>query len=706
MRRVGERGEDQWERISWDEAMDEIVEKFTAIREEYGTQAIAFNPGSGNNGMLNGGLLGITGRLQNVMQATPLTNTVDVALGTGLGRVFGSIASISRSEIDFKESKHIVTLGSNITEAQIHTWHFIADALESGTELTVIDPVHTILASKADRYVPIRPATDAALALAMINVIVSEGRQNEEFLKKHTVAPFLIKEDGAFLRMSDLGVSPTEGPVDPLTGETMLVDPCVVWDSNTQSPIAADELDTLQIDGPVTIAGTSYATAWDLLMEEVAAYDLATASDITLIPEETIVELAHIAEDQPVAYVLGFGSQAFDNGVHAAHAMATLCAVTGNVGYLGASCGTNWPVYDGVNYAVQSPGEPNPFVTLSQFALTDTLVTGKYKGQDYPIKAMWNFCVNGVCCRVNTNEYLRDVVGNLDFIVTLDSFMTDTARYSDIVLPIAQFFEDQEVIDAGTTHYVCYSEKAIDPLYESKTDSQIVRMLADRLGLGEYFELTDDEYLEQALDTPMSKDLGISLESLREQHAIKHLPKHYIPYENAAFMTPSGRAEFYVEKPLPRMDEGQEYDAERERLPRFFPPGEAWHENEKFADYPIVLLSERPRFRVHSTYYNVPWLRELEPEPIVKINPADAQDRNIQDGDYVEVYNDRGHAVARAVYSEAMMPGVMVYPKGWQMNQHKAGCWSELSSSSYDPVGVNQSFMDELVNVRLWEDGE
>ena len=169
-------------------------------------------------------------------------------------------------------------------------------------------------------------------------------------------------------------------------------------------------------------------------------------------------------------------------------------------------------------------------------------------------------------------------------------------------------------------------------------------------------------------------------------------------------MTPSGRMEFYVEEPELQFDMGQEYDRDREHLPRYFNPTEAYEGSPQWDKYKLILLSERPRFRVHSMFSDNKYLRELDPEPTVKINPADAEARGLADGEYVEVYNDRGHAVAKLVYNDAIRPGCMVYPKSWQMSQHKAGCWSELLTSAYDPVGVNESYFDNLVEVRAWKE--
>ena len=95
----------------------------------------------------------------------------------------------------------------------------------------------------------------------------------------------------------------------------------------------------------------------------------------------------------------------------------------------------------------------------------------------------------------------------------------------------------------------------------------------------------------------------------------------------------------------------------------------------------------------------------VQDEPLLQMNPVDAEARGISDGDYVECYNDRGFAVAKAVYSQAIRPGMLVYPKGWQLSQHKAGGWSELSSTEFDVFAVNNNFMDVLCEIRVWNEG-
>lgn len=699
MKRAGARGEDKWERISWDEAITTITDQWKKIQEEYGKQAVSFFTGSGSITLLQGMLPGTTGRLQNLIQGTSISSDVDAAIAVGLQRTVG--ATLISEESDAKNAKTIIAWGCNVTEAMPQTWHFFAEAMEAGVKLVVVDPVFTILASKADRFVQVRPASDTALTLSLMEVIISEKLYNTEFLRKHTVAPFLVREDTkAFLRLSDLGIEPTQGPVDA-TGKPTLVDPIAVWNLESNSAVAVDTLEKPALEGAYEIDGIKVRTAFEFLKEEAAKYTPEEASRLTEVDPDTIKELARICADGPVYHLMGFGPQAYNNGVHTAHATAALVALTGNIGYPGASLGVDWGIYPGTNFAFSFPNMTfGP--SISNLVYRKVLETGTFQGNPFPIKSLYVAFGNPANTAANTKEWVEKFVSSLDLIVVADSVFTDTARYADIVLPVAGWFEEEEIVNSGQDHYIKFSEKAIEPLYECKTDTDITRLLAEKMGVGEFFTKNDREMMAEALDTEYSKAIGVSVESLIENKAIRYLKDPYIAYEGNVFPTPTGRIEFYVENPAPRVVSDEAFDADRERLPRFFPPTEAWPENPLYSKYPLVLLSERPKFRVHSQWFAAPWLRELDPEPIIKINPQDAASRGIQNGDHVEVFNDRGRAVVRAVLSQGIRPGVMVFPKGWQRKQYIAGDLSELASSAFDPVGVNSSFMDELAEVRKW----
>ncbi len=704
MKRAGERGEDKWERISWDDAINEIADKFTAYQKEFGPQSIVKSIVSGNYGQIN---QGFTATFFNNINASTMAASLDIGNAVGLNRVVGWAGIwLGNENADLVNAKNIFIWGNNLTDAQIQEWHFMADAIEAGAKTIVIDPIFTQMAAKADMFVPIRPASDAALILAMMNIIITKDQIDRKFLLERTVAPFLVRLDtGEFLRMSDLGVEPTEGPKDA-TGKATKVDPVVVWSGSESKGVALEGASDPTLEGEFTVEGFACKTAYTLLKEEVMQYPAEVASQLTEIPVETINELAQLATEGPVTHRCGWGSQAYDNGVHPHHAGAALAAITGQMGFPGAMYGSqDWNVYSGFNAthnaAKEAPAVKSP--SISCLVMADVIKTGKFKGEDITIKALWVHDGNPLCTFVDTNGWLNDVFPNIEFIVTVDMMMTDTARYSDIVLPCAQFFEYEDVVASGPCYHMIHSEKAVDPPFEAKPDHEIMRLLAAKMGLDIYPE-TNQQWLKDHVDTEASAALGITYDKLVQEKAIRWTPKPLVRWTDT-FLTPSGRMEFYVEKPTPQQDYGQTIDVARERLPRFFPPGEAWPEDPMYQKYPFVLMSERPRFRVHGQWYNNKILRELDPVPTVKINPADASKKGIKSGDLVECFNDRGFAVATASLNDAIRPGTLVYPKSWQINQHVAGGWSQLSTFRHDPVMVNQSFMDVLCDFRPWTGG-
>lgn len=706
MKRVGERGGGQWERISWEEAITSITDEFKSLQEEYGKQTVSFISNSGNLTLLHGSLPGMGDRFRNLIGGTKVESCTDSALPYGMGRVTGDGGFTTNEPADWVNAKVIILWGYNLTEAAMHNWHFVAEAIEKGVKLVVIDPNYTQIAAKADIFIPVRPGSDPALILSLIQVIIEEKLYDEQFVLENSVAPFLVREDTKmFLRMSDLGVEPTEGPADA-QGKPTYIDPYVVWDEKGNKFGPVEDVSLPALFGTYDVDGIKVTTAFELLKIESDQYTPELASKLTDVSPETIRELAVLAAQKPVANLGGFGPQAYDNGVMVGHGLATLAGITGNLGIPGGTAGYLWQTYFGTNYNVMFPTfEFGP--EIPNLAFRDVVKTGEYMGAPFPIKALFVTYGNPFSNWVNQQEWINDVLPKLDLIVVSEMAYTTTARYADIILPVPHWFEEEEVGSASAQHpFIQYAEKAIDPPGECKPDSEIFRLLAEPMGIGEYFSMSDKEYINEALNTPFSESLGINYDTLREKGAVRYWPDPYIPYEGGNFSTPSGRLEFYVENPVPRKNFGQTFDAERERLPRFFPPAEAWPENATYKEFPLVLLSQRPRFRVHGQWFDVPWLRELDPEPLIYMNPGDAAQRNIMNGDIVEVYNDRGHAVAKAALSEGIRPGTLNYMRGWQKHQMIAGDFQQLTGTFIDQAGVNQSFMDTLAEVRKWNGEE
>ena len=713
-----DRGAGEWERLSWDEALTEVADKITSIQNQYGQSAVAFLTQSGNQ---SGCITSAYSRLINLLNASNISPCLDMGSFYGMtamtGYTINGMLGLHMWEgnepTDAKNAKTIIVWGANITDAQVQNWHLIKEAMQGGTKLVVVDPTFTQIAGKSDKWVPIRPGADTALKYGLMNVILEKNGQDEAYLRDHTVAPLLVRSDtGMFLRRSDTGVAPVAtGVINPTTGAEIMDDPFMVLVDGTLVELRDGVMPA--IEGTYDLEGVSCTTAWNILKAEILKFSPQTVSELTEVPVDDIYALADICMDGPVYHYEGYGPQAYNNGAHTTMAGLTLCALTGNLGKPGASYGAFWGIHIGANAAYTAPTGASTGFTIPTVDLASVQATGKFAGVDCPIKMMWVYSANPLNTHTDTNAWLNTILPALDYIVVADSCMTDTARFADMVLPVAQWFELEEVGNAGQCYSLNYSEKAIDPLYESKPDCDIITELAAKLGLGEYFTKSNSEILDEVYSGDINLYMGTDMASLREKKQVRFMEGDaetdpHIAYKNGVFGTGTGRFEFYREFPYPRAASSAEITPEmmnRERMPHWFPPLEAWPENELYKTYPLVLMSERPRYRVHSQWFSTPLLRELDPEPFVKINPKDAEARGIKDGDYVECYNDRGFAVAKAVYSDAIRPGTLIYPKGWQRYQHKAGGWSELSSTAYDPYCVNNNFMDVLCEIRVWEGG-
>lgn len=706
MKQTGERGSDNWERITWEEAISEIAEKINDFRAEFGDSSIFKASGSS----VYHATSNLTGKLFGEINASTMSGPLDAGNMYGFMRVlgYGGHPWPGNDPHDYVNAKNLFLWNNNLTDAQIHDWHFVADAIEAGTNVICIDPIFTQMAAKSHKWVPVRPGADLPLVMGMMNVMFEEDLIDWDFVRDHTSAPFLVKEDGMLARMSDLGVEPVEGDINPMTGQPTIIDPYVVWDQDTD---AAAELSTVTnpaLEGEFDLDGQKVKTVLSVLREEIDKYTPAEASKLCEVPEETIRELAELAADGPVTHRIGWGSQAYDNGIAPNTACAIMAALAGQYGKPGANCSSaQWYVLGGLlNGAAAAASAPVTSPSIAYWNMPTVFETGEYLGEPVTPKALYVYSGNPLCTWCDTNVLRDQIFGQFELIVTADYMMTDTARYSDYILPCAHWFEYEDVITSGNTFHIIHSEKAIEPLGKAKPDLEICYELGKALGLEDGVMPADGQtFLQNYFDSETAAAMGITYDAVCEQNAI-HAGggQPFMQWQDLNFATGSGRAEFYLENPTPYGVNGKEADLSREHIPTWFEPREAWTSEDD--EFPYVLMSERPRYRVHGQWAYNRILRELDPEPTVKINPADAQKEGLEDGAIVECYNNHGHAVAKLVYNEAIRPGTMVYPKSWQAAQHIAGSWSEPVSCETDPVLCNQSFMDCAVAIRAWEGAE
>jgi molybdopterin-containing oxidoreductase family molybdopterin binding subunit len=632
-------------------------------------------------------------RLKSVSGCTFIDQGYDMAFCWIAPARLGASENQSFNEpADMLNAKCIIIWGSNPLESVPQTWHFISEAQKQGCDVITIDPIWTATASKSNAYVPLRPGSDAALGIGLCRAAIEEGLLDEDFLRKSSDAPFLVKEsDGKFLRLSDLGKV-----ADSAT------DAIVVCDQDGNADVPAN-IQNPALEGSFEIEGHKVTTVLSLVKRRAMEYTLERVEELTTVPVETIKDIARRYAKGPSTILHGYGMDHYVNGHYSYTASMTLAMLTGNVGRAGSSCGWCYTVGQTVlNGAVPVPeayrgAKPGP--TLVGTDLPEVVDSKEYAGEPLDIKSVLVYSHNPLGNTAQRNRMI-EAYKKLELVIVCDMFMSETAQWADIVLPVAYWFETEDIVGSNTQHpFITYQEKAVDPAFETKPDYEIVRLLAGELGLADCFP-SAEEYMERLLDWDGAKAKGISLEKLKADKVLRAYKPTQIHGEGGVFPTATKRVHMYLENPIPRIQHKQIIDTNKERMLYFEPPHEAWFENDLFQKYPLVCVNKHARWRTHSQFAKVEALRELDPEPLVYLSRADADERGIVTGDIVEVFNDRGHVIIKAQIAEEVPPGIINIPKGWHEDQFIGGHYQELTSNFTNPMAKNNAYYDTLIQVR------
>jgi anaerobic dimethyl sulfoxide reductase subunit A len=518
----------------------------------------------------------------------------------------------------------------------------LAKAKEAGIKIVSVDPRFTDSAAAfAHKWIPIRPGTDTAMLIAMAYVIISEDLQDQNFLDTYTIG----------------------------------------FDQFKEYVLGKED-------------GVSKKPAW--------------AEAITGIPATTIEELARDYATQKPSALLTLGApgrSAFGEQFH--RAASTLAAITGNIGIQGG---------DPAGFSLQpvglqplastgllkgtTPGNlpegttPKRGVHITK--VWDAILKGKSGGYPSDIKMVYITNGNPVNQFMNTNKAV-EALKKVKFVVVHEQFMTATARFADILLPVNTHLERNDIIRPWhSSPYYIYLNKVIDSFYESKSDLEICRELSMRLEIDGYSDKTEDEWLREfwksAEDFTHTKPL-IDYDTLKKKgvHKIK-LKDPAIAFKEQIedpkrhpFPTPSGKIEIYSQR-LEKMN-----NPNLPPIPKYI---ETW---ENLSDplarqYPLQLITTHFKRRIHSNMDTIPWLKECTPQ-VLWISSTDARARNIKNSDMVRIFNQRGEVVIPAKVTEGIMPGVVSMDEGAWFNPDergvdRGGCCNVLLKDEHSPAGA------------------
>jgi anaerobic selenocysteine-containing dehydrogenase len=397
-------------------------------------------------------------------------------------------------------------------------------------------------------------------------------------------------------------------------------------------------------------------------------------SELTEVPAETITHLAEVYADRPVSSIIGLGMQRYENGGNTIRLLDALAAVSGNIGIPGG----------GANYANKQVGQSFAFneMTMPERKTDSRTFTmmrqaeGILSAINPEIKMGIVTCGNPLT-QVPDTKRVKEAFSSLETLVVIDQFMTDTAILADYVLPAATVFETEDVYYSSMYHhYVNHGPKLVEPPGEAKPDAWIWAELARRLGFGEEFDFTREEYLEMGLADLVKN--GITLDKIRAEKFVE-LPVNKIPWSDRQFKTPSGKYEF---------------SSSKGKLTFSLPTETKWTNPELAQKYPYTLLTIHPLRSNHSQHFQL-----FEPKPYVKVEIAEsvAVEKGLSNQDHVRVWNDRGEINGYVSIMKNAHPGTVNIDEG--LSARFGGSVNRLTSSRESDNGLGSTLYDCLVNI-------
>jgi anaerobic selenocysteine-containing dehydrogenase len=618
MIREGARGTDTWRQASWDEALDLIENRLRDVRSRHGAESTLFVQGTGRD--VGGWLVFLAYNYgsPNWLQSLPGNScyhprllAMKVALGDFVVPDASQYHAKRYDDPSWKLPECYMIWGQNpvATCNDGNHGHWIIHCLKRGSKLIVIDPNYTWLASRAAIWLPIRPGTDGALALGMLNVIINERLYDEEFVGKWTVGFEQLRE-----RVQ-------EYPLERVAE--------ITW---VQKNLIAEAARLYAKSKPA-------ALQWGVPVDMAAeGFDVATAINHLWSITGNVEKPGGMIVARPA-----FGVTSYPFGQEAIEAMyGEMMPKEQQAKRIGAD---QYPMVKDLHWRAQP----------------DAVIDQVFSGDPYPLKASiiagTNFVVG-----VQDPRRWREAFESLDFNLVVDLFMTPTAMaLADVVLPSASFAE-RDGVRAWWSPLT--AQNPAIRVGECRSDGEICFELSRRLNEDFQFESLDDLYRFYL------KPSGISLEEVRERNWIMPpADDASVPYERHArgvlradgkpgFATPSGKIELYSSlmegwgyDPLPSYTEPHISPVSRPDLPK---------------DYPLILnTGSRTMAFYHTEHRMISSLRKMNPDPLVEINPETAKGLGIEDGDWVWLENHLGRCKMRAKYSLVHPKLVMAQHSWW-----------------------------------------
>lgn len=615
LKRSGPRGAGQWQQVGWDEAMDDIAARLSAIVATHGAEALAVSTSQWNTQTDNGAAR----RFMNLLGSP---NWI-----SGVALCSGNTAAINRMVYgwypypDYPATNCIVLFGHNPKQ---HSWTPIYNAIrraqERGAKLIVLDPRKSESAERADLWLPLKPGTDAAICFGWLKVIIDEGLYDQAFVERWTVG------------FDDLRRRVDEFPLDRVAAIT-----------GVASALIAQAARLYATSGPAVIPWTpvtdqqrNSTSAIRLMcsLRAICGYLDVPGGEALHgfhhdIVHESELELHGVLPEAQKAKQLG----ADTHPAFTYRGTAALREPSRRV------WGHEWPNIVSGSYMA------NPSAVFRAMA----------DGAPYPVKAFFTLGNNTLMSFANM-QLIHRALMNQDLVVAVEHFRTPTAQLADYILPGDAWLERNCLSDAfGWTAIYRPSQKVVEPPGECRSVYDFWRALALRMGMAEHFPWPTHEAV---LDHRLQR-LGMNFATFADRHPYHFHKPEFRKYERTGFATPSGKVELRSSiladlgfDPLPywRGDP---------------PPDPAW---------PMTMfMGVREDEYFQTGHRHIPALRARRPEPMMFITAADAARHGLAEGDWAEVVTAQGRVKLKVELRADMPEGVVRVPHGWWLPERPEG---------------------------------
>ena len=660
-----------WKPISWEEALDMVAGNMTRIKKQHGPEAFVFSQTN-----VSSPLWEITSFVRRLATLYGTPNHMTTTHICNWHRDNGSALTFGKPGDDFTagwpdltNSGCILLWGHNPANTFNAYNHQLQTAIKNRTRLVVVDPRKTQAATKADKWLQVRPGTDGALALGMIHVMLEQELYDTEFVRDWTNAALLVRHDtGDLLKGSDIAHAPDDNKtfvcIDETTNKPALITP---EQQKEFIPTLDGEINIQLVTGERILC----TTVFRLLKESVAAYTPEHTEKLTTIPAGLLIETVRlIAENSPACWYAFNGVEQNLNATQTNRAICIFYALTGDYDRKGGNLvnsplpplnypfGFEFITPDMFKKNLALPNHPlgpaGTIMSIPPYLVCKAIEEGK----PYKVRGMIIFGANTISSNPESKR-IADALRQLDFHVHIDHFLNPTAELADVVLPSASFWETGRIgyplIFQDNKWILQWREAVAEPRGESRDELWIIMELAKRLGLSDYFW---NGNLEAAFESMLSPT-GIDLKTLKSANGGVFIqgPMAYQKYKKKGFTSLTGRVELFSQS-LKNIGQNP--------LPEWNDPEQAFQKAEiSLEEYPFRLINAKLREFCHSQHRALPSLRKRHPHPFLEINMKSAEALGIHDGDQVILKTIKGEVRFRAKLTQKLAEDVVCTQHGW-----------------------------------------